>query len=118
MKPGEAMRITAKEFAKKHSVSQSYVRKWYDKGYLGNATKINDRIYSIEEDTPRPYHTNEKVKNKNVLWGEIIDAAANQNSMFPQMYPNLQPGTLDREIDHFISLGIIQKSLQTLEYIF
>ena len=109
MELGVAMRITAKEFAKKHGVSQSYVRKWYNKGYLGNATKINNRIYSIEEDTPRPYPTNEKVKKKNILWGEIIDAANNQNSIFPQMYPNLQPGTLDREIDSLISKGIIQK---------
>ena len=80
------MGLTAKEFADKHAISSRKIKPWYEKGYLGSTTKDEKTgVYDIPEDTPVPYSADGRIKKIPKLWGELLDAAQSQNSVFPRM---------------------------------
>ncbi len=100
--------VNAKEFAKLKSVSSRTVTRWYEKGYLPHATQDeNTKIYSIPDDTPRPYKGNAQVKRITELMPMLLDAADLQQSVFPQMFPQLEHATLNRKIDELVDDGLI-----------
>ena len=103
----------ATQFCKKRGIKNTWkVKDWYEAGYLGAAKRIETEkkhIYDIPEDTPAPYNANPRIKTITALSRELMKAAAHQRSVFPEMYPKLQPGTVERLISEFITAGYMRK---------
>lgn len=105
------MGLTAKEFAEKNGISSKKIKLWYDNGYLGTATKDKKTgIYDIPEDTPVPYSANSRIKRIPKFWEELLDAAQNQNSIFPGMYPYIKGDVFASQVESFIDAGLIKRN--------
>lgn len=105
------MGLTAKEFADKHAISSRKIKPWYEKGYLGSTTKDEKTgVYDIPEDTPAPYSADGRIKKIPKLWGELLDAAQSQNSVFPRMYPYIKDEVFTSQIELFIDAGFMKRN--------
>ena len=105
------MGLTAKEFADKHTISSRKIKSWYEKGYLGATTKDEKTgVYDIPEDTPVPYSADSRIKRIPKFWEELLDAAQNQNSVFPGMYPYIKDVVFTSQIESFIGAGLIKQN--------
>ena len=105
------MGLTAKEFADKHNISSRRIKAWYEKGYLGAATKDDKTgVYDIPEDTPVTYSADGRIKRIPKFWGELLDAAQNQNSVFPGMYPYINDEVFTSQIESFVDAGLIKRN--------
>lgn len=109
MRKDDIVGLNAKDFAKKHRVNARKIKKWYDAGYLGKASKNETTgVYDIPEDTPLPYKADSRVKKTPTLWLELLDAAQNQCAVFPSMYPRLQQGTFEKQLSYLAESDLIK----------
>ena len=101
--------LNATDFAKLRGVRAKTVADWFSKGYLPHATQDETtKIYSIPDDTPRPYKGSASVKKITSLIFKLLEAADLQQAVFPAMFPKLAQGTVDRTIEDLVGSGFIR----------
>ena len=98
--------MTEKEFQKQLGVARlSTVRGWIQKGYLPG---VSGRLpVDIPRDMPRPYAANGRTEKLTTLAGELLKAADLQRSVFPAMFPRIQPESFRRTLAMLVQSGCI-----------
>ena len=101
--------MNGSQFQKRFDIkSGKTVARWYEKGYLGNATKDEKGIYSIPEDVVLPYSANARVSTLEKLWRDIFRAANKCQAIYPSMYPKFSNGIVEGEIKKLAESGYIE----------
>lgn len=95
-------------YANKHTKVPSNFKKMYDAGYFGNASfDPTRRTYDIHPDTPLPYTYELMTEGVDKLSLELLKAANKTRSVFPRMFPRIQPQAVTYYIGLFVENGYI-----------
>lgn len=104
------MGLNAKQFAERCGRKDTaIIKKWYDAGYLGDATKDEKTgVYDIPEDTPIPYAANVKTQRNSTLRTQLLDAADKNQMVVASMYPLISNDDFRAQLQEMIDNNLLE----------
>ena len=106
------------DYAKKCSLSENTIRKWYNKGYLSEIATCENNTLAFSEDTPSIYYKKglSRIKKLSTLTKHILAACDKQQIIIPELFTEFNRNTIERLLNELETEKCIQKNNFAFNY--